>query len=94
MDNSINITRAARDIAERAIPKPKTIEDKAALRLIECALSITLSRVVGSRAEVERLLKLAENPFDLTAAESYRQFDYKDQGVILHRVRKAVKGLS
>jgi len=68
MDNTINVTRLARQIAERAIPKPKTAEDKAALRL-------------------------ADHPIDKMAAENFRQFDFKDQGTILHRVRKGVARL-
>ncbi|QHQ35221.1 hypothetical protein [Algicella marina] len=93
MDNSLHIKQMARSVAQRAIPKPVNVTDEAALRLIECAISITLSQVVGSRERLGHLLTLAQSPFETNGAERFRQFDYKDQGAILHRARKAVSRL-
>lgn len=93
MDNSLHIKQMARSIAQRAIPKPASVTDEAALRLIECAISITLSQVIGSREQLGQLFTLAQSPSDQSGVEHFRQFDYKDQGVILHRACKAISRL-
>jgi len=91
MGYGLNISKLADQLAKEIIPQGKTGHyaryDEQTTRALSAALNITLREVVSSRAELGRLLRLADHPSDEVRAESFQNLDEYDQHQVLHRLK-------